>query len=100
MIRVLVADGHPVVRSGLKAILTRQYHIATAGEAGTGPEVLQLVAKERWDVVVLDASLPDGNGLEIVKDIKRTRPTLPILILSAHPENELAMRALRAGASG
>src|SRR5439155_2898312 len=61
MVRVLVADGHPVVRTGLRAILVRQYHIGTLGEAGTGAEVLQRVANESWDVVVLAASLPDSN---------------------------------------
>ena len=100
MIRVLVADRHPVVRTGLRAILVRRCHIATLGEAETGPEVLHLIAKQPWDVIVLDASLPDRNGLEIVKEIKRTRPKLPILVISDHPENELAVRALRAGAAG
>jgi two-component system, NarL family, invasion response regulator UvrY len=100
MIRVVVADRHPVVRIGLRAILVRRCHITTLGEAETGPELLHLVAKQPWDVVVLDASLPDRNGLEIVKEIKRTQPKLPVLVLSDHPENELAVRALRAGAAG
>jgi len=100
MIRVLVADDHPVVRSGLKAILARQCGIATLGEAGTGAEVRRLVAQKPWDVVVLDVSLPDCSGLEMVKEIKRERPKLPILILSVHPDEEFAVRALRAGADG
>jgi len=100
MMRVLVADDHPVVRTGLRAILGRQCHINAVGEAATAAEVRKLVAQKSWDVVVLDASLPDRNGLEIVKEIKRTRPKLPILVLSAYPENELAVRALRAGAAG
>jgi two-component system invasion response regulator UvrY len=100
MIRVLIADDHPVVRSGLRAILVRQCRIATLGEAGTGAEVRRLVAQKPWDVVVLDVSLPDCSGLEVVKEIKREHPKLPILILSVHPDEEFAVRALRAGAAG
>src|SRR5438309_12075361 len=100
MIRVLIADDHPVVRSGLRAILVRQCRIATLGEAGTGAEVRRLVAQKPWDVVVLDVNLPDCNGLDMVKEIKRLRPNLPILILSVHPDAEFAARALRAGAAG
>jgi two-component system, NarL family, invasion response regulator UvrY len=100
MIRVLIADDHPVVRSGLRAILVRQCRIATLGEAGSGAEVRRLVAQKPWDVVVLDVSLPDCSGLEVVKEIKREHPKLPILILSVHPDEEFAVRALRAGAAG
>lgn len=100
MIRVLVADDHPVVRTGLRAILGRQCHINAVGEAGTGAEVRKLVAQKSWDVVVLDISLPDCDALEVVKEIKRERPKLPVLILSGHPEGEFLVRALRAGAAG
>jgi two-component system, NarL family, invasion response regulator UvrY len=99
-IRVLVADDHPVVRAGLRAILARRCNIATLGEAGTGAEVRLLVAQKPWDVVVLDTNLPDCAGLEMVKEIKCLRPNLPTLILSVHPDEEFAVRALRAGASG
>ena len=100
MIRVLVADDHPVVRSGLRAILARQCNISTLGEAETGAEVRRLVAQKPWDVVVLDVSLPDCSGLEMAREIKRERPKLPILILSVQPDEEFAVRALRAGAAG
>jgi len=100
MIRVLVADDHPVVRIGLREILARQRDIAVLGEAGTGAEVCKLVAQKTWDVVVLDVTLPDRSGLDVLKEIKRERPKLPILILSAYPEEEYAVRALRAGAAG
>jgi len=100
MIRVLVADDHPVVRSGLRAILARQCNISTLGEAETGAEVRRLVAQKPWDVVVLDLSLPDCSGLEVAREIKRERPKLPILILSVQPDEEFAVRALRAGAAG
>src|SRR5215510_11875153 len=85
MIRVLVADDHPVVRIGLREILTQQRDIAVLGEAGTGAEVLKLVAQKAWDVIVLDVTLPDRSGLDVLKEIKRERPKLPILILSAYP---------------
>lgn len=100
MIRVLVADDHPVVRTGLREILVRQCDIAMLGEARTGAEVRRLVAQKPWDVVVLDESLPDCSGLEVVKEIKRERPKLPVLILGVYPEKEFAVRALRAGAAG
>src|SRR5438128_5545604 len=100
MIRVLVADDHPVVRIGLREILARQRDIAVLSEAGTGAEVCKLVAQKTWDVVVLDVTLPDRSGLDVLKEIKRERPKLPILILSAYPEEEYAVRALRAGAAG
>ncbi|PYN81229.1 MAG: DNA-binding response regulator [Candidatus Rokuibacteriota bacterium] len=100
MMRVLVADDHPVVRTGLRAILGRQCHINAVGEAATAAEVRKLVAQKSWDVVVLDMSLPDCSGLDVVKEIKRVRPKLPVLILSVHPEAEFAVRALRAGAAG
>ena len=70
------------------------------GEAGTSAEVRQLVAQQPWDVVVLDLSLPDRSGLELVKELKRARPKLPILILGVYPEEEFAVRAIRAGAAG
>ncbi len=100
MIRVLVADDHPVVRSGLRAILVRRCNISTLGEAETGAEVRRLIAQKPWDVVVLDVSLPDCSGLEVAREIKRERPKLPILILSVQPDEEFAVRALRAGAAG
>ena len=100
MIRVLVVDDHPVVRTGLRAILTRPAHIAILGEAATGAEVCQLVVQKHWDVIVLDESLPDRSGLDVVREIKRERPKLPILVLGLHSEGSFAVRALRAGASG
>ena len=98
--RVLVADAHPVVRAGLRAILVRECHITALGEAQTCAELLLLVAQKPWDVVALDLSLPGCHGLDVLKEIKRERPTLPVLILGVHPEEEFAVRALRAGAAG
>lgn len=100
MIVVLVIDDHPVVRIGLSTILGRQRDIAVQGEAGTGAEARKLVAEKPWDVVVLDLNLPDRSGLEVLRELKRERPKLPILILGDHPEEQFAVRALRAGAAG
>ena len=100
MIRVLVADDHPVVRVGLREILSQQRDIAVLGEAGTGADVLKLVAQKAWDVIVLDVTLPDRSGLDVLKEIKRERPKLPVLILTIASEDQYAVRALRSGASG
>ncbi len=100
MIRVLIADDHAVVRSGLKQILSETRDLVVAGEAANGYEVLDSTRKNQWDVVVLDISMPGRNGLEVLKDLKRIRPDLPVLVLSIHAEDQYALRVLRAGASG
>lgn len=100
MIRVLVIDEYPVVRAGLREIFARQGDMAVMGEAGTGAVVRRLVAEKSWDVVVLDLNLPDRSGLEVLKEIKREHPELPVLALSEHHEDQLAVRAFRAGAAG
>jgi DNA-binding NarL/FixJ family response regulator len=100
MIKVLVADDHAVVRRGLRDILAETGDILVAGEAKTAPEVLELVRKQRWDVIVLDISLPGGNGLELAADIRRERPETPVLILTVHSEQQYAVRAIKAGAAG
>jgi two-component system, NarL family, invasion response regulator UvrY len=100
VIRVLIADDHAVVRRGLRQILEGAPGVTVAGEASTAPEVLALVEERRWDVVVLDLSLPGASGLDLLAEIKRRRPELPVLILTVHSEAQYAVRALRAGASG
>jgi two-component system, NarL family, invasion response regulator UvrY len=100
MIKVLVADDHAVVREGLKQILADTSDIELAGEAATGSEALDKVRNEDWDVVVLDISLPDRNGLDVLKQIKSGRPELPVLVLTMHGEEQYAVRVLRAGAAG
>lgn len=100
MIRVLIADDHPIVRQGLKQILSQEPEFSVCGEAQTSQDVLDLIRKQSWDVVILDISMPGRGGLDVLKDIKRERPKLPVLILSMHPEDQYAIRALRAGASG
>jgi two-component system invasion response regulator UvrY len=100
MIRILIADDHAIVREGLKQVVSRTSDLTLADEASTGEEALQKALTKDYDVVVLDISFPDRNGLEILKDIKAEKPDLPILILSIHPEEEVAVRALQTGASG
>jgi two-component system invasion response regulator UvrY len=100
MIRVLIADDHAVVRQGLKQILGDTPEMLVAGEAINGQEVLDKVRAETWDVVVLDISMPDHSGLDILKQLRCERPKLPVLVLSMYAEDQYAMRVLRAGASG
>jgi DNA-binding NarL/FixJ family response regulator len=100
MIRVLVADDHAVVRQGLKQILGDAPGLMVAGEAVNGQEVLDKVRSEPWDVVVLDISMPDRSGLDVLKEIKSERPKLPVLILSMYSEDQYAIRVLKAGAAG
>ena len=100
MIKVLIADDHPVVRLGLRQILADNPDILVGGEAGTAQEVLSLVRGERWDVVLLDISLPGGNGIELIAEIRKERPETRILILTGHPEAQYAVRSIKAGAAG
>ncbi len=100
MIKVLVADDHAVVRRGLRDILAATGDILVGGEAATAHDVRRLVREQRWDVVVLDISLPEGNGLDLTADIRRERPETPVLILTMHSEQQYAIRAIKAGAAG
>jgi two-component system invasion response regulator UvrY len=100
MIRILVADDHAVVRQGVKQILADVNDMAVKDEAQNGSETLEKVLQNDYNVVLLDISMPGRSGLEVLKDIKNQRPKLAVLILSMHPEEQYAVRALRAGASG
>lgn len=100
MIRVLVVDDHAIVRHGLNNILADTDDVKVIGEAETGAQAVKLVREVQYDVILLDISLPDRNGIEILKQIKKERPKLPVLILTMHNEREFAVRALKAGASG
>jgi two-component system invasion response regulator UvrY len=100
MIKILIADDHPVVRKGLKEIIEETPDMAVRGEASTGHEVLEKVRKGDFDIVVLDISMPGGNGLDILKQLKSEKPELSVLVLSMYPEEQYAVRVLRAGASG
>jgi two-component system invasion response regulator UvrY len=100
MIKILIADDHPIVRQGFKQVLSETADLVVADEAGNGQEVLSLVAKKDYDVILLDISMPGKNGLEVLKELKIVSPKIPVLILSIYPEEQYAIRALRAGASG
>jgi two-component system, NarL family, invasion response regulator UvrY len=98
--RVLIADDHAVFRRGLKETLAEAFPKVTFGEASTAQETLDHARRQDWDVVILDISMPGKSGLDILDDLKRLRPRLPILLLSMHPEQQFARRALKAGAAG
>lgn len=100
MIRILVADDHTVVREGVRQILAGLDDMAVEEEAESGQEAIEKVLKGNCDMVLLDISMPGRSGLEILEDILNLRPKMPVLILSMHPEEQYAVRALRAGASG
>ncbi len=98
--KVLIADDHAVFRRGLKETLAEVFSKVTFGEAKTAQETVELVHRHDWDVVILDISMPGKSGLDILDDVKRLRPKLPILLLSMHPEEQFARRALKSGAAG
>ncbi|RPH55156.1 MAG: response regulator [Acidobacteria bacterium] len=100
MLRVVIADDHPVVLRGLKEILSEGFDAAIIDLASTGYELMNNVQKNQYDLVLLDISLPDLNGLEILKEIRKKKPKLPVLIISMYPEEEYALRAIKAGAQG
>ena len=97
--RVLLVDDHPVVRRGLKQIISEAFADVVFGEAENGAQTLAQIAQP-WDVIVLDVSMPGRSGLEVLGEIKKQRPGTPVIILSVHPEDQFAIRGLKAGASG
>ena len=100
MIRVLIADDHAILRRGLIEILTRELKDAVCGEAENAQQVLAQVQSHDWDLVILDVSMPGRSGIDVLADLKRMRPKLPVLVLSMHPEDQYGKRVLKAGASG
>jgi len=98
--RVFIADDHALFREGVKALLADETDLVVAGEAGTARETLQRVRDEPWDILLLDISLPDGSGVDLLRQIRPHKPELPILILSMFPEEQFAVNLLRAGANG
>ncbi|MBC8031555.1 MAG: response regulator transcription factor [Pyrinomonadaceae bacterium] len=100
MKRILIIDDYAVVRDGVKKIFDEQPNAVVFGEASTASEALQLVRDQNWDLAVLDLSLGNQSGLDVLKEFKQIRPRLPVLILSMHSEEEYARRAFKAGASG
>jgi len=98
--KVLIADDHAIVRRGLKQILSELQEKPVVGEASSSSELFELLPQRKWDMVILDISMPGKNAFETIKEIKATCPPLPVLVLSMHPEDQFAMKALQAGASG
>ncbi|MBK7993915.1 MAG: response regulator transcription factor [Blastocatellia bacterium] len=99
-IKILVVDDHSIVRQGLKQILADSQSLIVAGEASTGQEALQKIRSSNFDMVIMDISLPDRSGLDMLEQIKIIAPKLPVLILSMHAEEQYATRAFKSGASG
>jgi two-component system, NarL family, invasion response regulator UvrY len=100
MIRILLVDDHPVVRQGIRTILTDRLKGAVVGEAANAEAALRQVANGGWDIVIADISMPGASGLDLIKDLKRLHPDVPTLVLSMHPAAQFARRALSAGAAG
>jgi DNA-binding NarL/FixJ family response regulator len=100
MIRILIADDHIVVRKGLRQILAEEFTDAHIEDVPDAEELIKKVIKEKWDVVISDLTMPGKSGLDALQYIKQNLPSLPVLILSIHPEEQYAIRVLKAGASG
>ena len=100
MIRILIADDHAIVREGLKQIVAETHDMVVAGEASNGREILALAASQGWDVVLLDIAMPGRGGMDTLRQLKRSYPELPVLMLSIYPEDQYGVRALKNGASG
>jgi len=100
MIKVVVVDDHAVVREGLKRIVSESGGMVVSGEAADGQEAMRLIKSEPCDVVLLDISMPNKSGLDVLKELHAESPRLPVLVLSMHPEDQYAVRVLRAGAAG
>jgi DNA-binding NarL/FixJ family response regulator len=100
MIKILIADDHAIVREGFKQILSDTGDLIVAGEATNGQEVLELIRHEEWDLIILDIAMPGRDGLYTLKEVKREKSKIPILVLSIYPEEQYAVRALKAGAAG
>ena len=98
--KILIADDHAMLRKGLIQILADEYPGAKFGETATTPATLAGLAFERWDALILDIFLPGRTGLEVLHEVRRQQPALPVLVVSSAPEEQLAVRVLKAGASG
>ena len=100
MIKVFIADDHPIVRHGVRAVLGSTHDLSLVGEASGAGDLLAQLRQGEPDLLLLDLSLPDGDGLDILKTVRRDHPKLPVVILTMHAEDHFAIRAFRAGASG
>jgi DNA-binding NarL/FixJ family response regulator len=100
MIRILIADDHAIVRKGLRQLILEDYPSAIIGEVGDGESLIASALKEKWDLIISDISMPGRSGLEALQQIKEIDPSIPVLIMSMHPEDQYALRVFKAGASG
>jgi len=100
MMRILIVDDHAILRHGLRSILSDEFHGAAFGEASDSRQAMEQLRKKAWDVALLDITLPGKSGLELLKELKTEWPRLPVLILSGQPEDQFAVRVLKAGAGG
>jgi two-component system, NarL family, invasion response regulator UvrY len=100
MIRILIADDHAIIRRGFREIVADQADMLVIGEAASAGEVLHLARRLAWDVLVLDINMPDRSGLEVLADVKQLQPPRPILVFTVYPEDQFAVRLLKAGAAG
>jgi DNA-binding NarL/FixJ family response regulator len=98
-LKILVADDHSVVRNGILKSLTANFPDARFGEAGNAADVMRLVYEEKWDLVILDINMPGRSGMDVLKDIKESYPKTPVIIFSMYPEDQFAVRSIKAGAS-
>ena len=100
MIQILIVDDHAILRRGLKEILEREFRDVSIGGAGTAEQALTQLDSEKWDLVILDITMPGRSGVDVLRHLKALRPRLPVLVLSMHPEDQYGKRVLKAGASG
>jgi two-component system, NarL family, invasion response regulator UvrY len=100
MIKVLIADDHALIRKGLKQLLDDTEDMRVTGEAENGMQAVRMAEDAAYDVVLLDISMPDKHGIDVLKQLKANHPQLPVLILSMHPEEQYALRSMKAGAAG
>lgn len=100
MIQILIVDDHAILRRGLKEILEREFRDVSIGGAGTAEEALTQLDSDKWDLVILDITMPGRSGVDVLRHLKALRPKLPVLVLSMHPEDQYGKRVLKAGASG
>ena len=100
MIKIIIADDHPIVRAGMKQIIAEASDLMVVDEAGDGHKLLSKIRVKNFDVVILDITMPHMNGLDVLKQLKIEKPKLPVIVLSIHPEDQYALRVLKAGASG
>ena len=100
MIQILIVDDHAILRRGLKEILEREFRDVSIRGAGTAEQALTELDSEKWDLVILDITMPGRSGVDVLRHLKALRPKLPVLVLSMHPEDQYGKRVLKAGASG